>query len=82
MSRTNREPFDWIKWLDGFDQRIKRDGVKREAPTHKKTASNMGYPSEGYRKRNAKKKFKHRRNKDDRLERKLEDVKELKEDND
>jgi hypothetical protein len=76
MSRTKREPFDWIEWLDGFADRIKRDGVKRQPPLHKRTTSNTGWASDGIWTKEGKRKFKRRRNKDDRLERKkdLEEI--------
>ncbi len=47
MSRTKREPFKWIKWLEGFEERIKRDGVKREPAAHQKTISNTGWVTDG-----------------------------------
>jgi len=76
MSRTNREPFKWIKWIEGFADRVKRDGVKREPAAHRKTTSNTGWVTDGIWTQNGKKWFKKRRNKDDRLERKkdLEEV--------
>jgi hypothetical protein len=79
MSRTKREPFKWIKWLDGFADRIKRDGVKREPAAHQKTTSNTGWVTDGIWTATGKRWFKKRRNKDDRLERKKDLEKELEE---
>lgn len=77
MSRTNREPFKWIKWLEGFAERIKRDGVKLPPPLHKKTSSNTGWANDGIWTMKGKRWFKKRRNKDDRLERKKDLEKEI-----
>jgi hypothetical protein len=68
MSRTKREPFKWIEWLEGFEEKVKRDGVKREPPTHRRTASNRGWVTDGIWTAKGKRWFKRRRNKDDRLE--------------
>jgi hypothetical protein len=77
MSRTKREPFKWIKWLEGFGERVKRDGVKLPPPLHHKTETNRGWANDGIWTRIGKRWFKKRRNKDDRLERKKDLEKEL-----
>lgn len=80
MSRTKREAFKWIKWLDGFEEKVKRDGCNREPAAHKKTTSNTGWVTDGIWTATGKRWFKKRRNKDDRLERKKDLEKELKDD--
>lgn len=79
MSRTNREPFKWIKWLDGFEEKVKRDGCKMQPPAHRKTTSNTGWVTDGIWTAKGKKWFKKRRNKDDRLEQKRDLEKQTKE---
>jgi hypothetical protein len=66
MSRTKRESFDWIEWLNGFEKEVGRDGNYQEPASHKKTETNQGYANEGIWKRKAKKRFKKLRNRDDR----------------
>lgn len=78
MSRTRREKFEWIHWLDDFDKIVCRDGNYHEPPTHKKTETNRGYPSEGIWKRKSKKRFKKLRNRDDRRKLNQEDKKIIK----
>lgn len=77
MSRTKREPFKWIKWLEGFGEMIKRDGVPRQPAIHRKTSSNRGWVNDGIRTAKGKKWFKKRRTKDDRMEQKKDLEKEI-----
>jgi hypothetical protein len=75
MSRTNRNYETWVKWLDGFEEVLKRDGCRRQPPAHRKTESNAGWVTDGIWTAKGKKWFKHRRTKDDRLAEK-DDLKE------
>lgn len=69
MSRTKRNPPEPLNdWNEDFQPKLKRDGIRRLAPLHKKTKSNRGWASEGFRKPKSKKWFKKKRIKKDRKE--------------
>lgn len=70
MSRTNRDPVDYVAWED---YPVGRDGVlKNGVNGHKKTLSNKCYGGESCWNPDAKRKFKQHRSGQDRHEADLE----------